>query len=234
MQHTIVYGIREYGIEVERSERKRLSITVHPDLRITAKAPAIIKSKDIQKRLENRAAWIARQVDFFKKYHPLPSKRHYVSGETHYYLGRQFRLRIRPGNANRVKLIGRYFEVEVSKKNDAVIIKTMMEKWYMQHAKSLLKRRLEKYLPELIRLGATEPEIHFRRMQKRWGSCSRNGAIVLNTQLVKATLYGIDYVIVHELCHLLYPDHNNNFSNLLRRILPDWEKRKSRLEKTVI
>jgi predicted metal-dependent hydrolase len=234
MQYKIVYGKREYEIEVEKSERRRLSITVNPNLRITAKAPFNIKAEEIQKRLEKRAAWITRQIDFFVNFHPRPPERRYVSGETHYYLGRQYRLRISNSNVDRVRLIGRYFEVEVSKKNYTVIIKTMMEKWYSQHAKLLLKGRLEKYLPELIRLGASEPEVRFRRMQKRWGSCSRNGVIVLNPEIVKVSLYGIDYVIVHELCHLLYHDHNNKFFKLLRRMLPDWEKRKDRLEKAYI
>ncbi len=234
MTFEITYGKREYKIEVERSMRKGLSITVHPDLRIIAKAPVSIKSEEIQKRLVRKSAWITRQIDFFSKYHPILPKRRYISGETHYYLGRQYRLRIRQSNINRVRLIGRYFEVEVSTNNHITNVKTLMEKWYSQHAQSLLQRRLDIYLADVIRLGAKEPEVRFRRMQKRWGSCSHEGIIVLNTELVKAPIFSMDYVIIHELCHLIYPNHDSKYYRLLAYLLPDWKKRKDRLEATVL
>ena len=106
--------------------------------------------------------------------------------------------------------------------------------WYSAHAKNLLSRRLSQYLPIFVKMKAPEPKILFRRMKKRWGSCSKNGVIMLNNELAKAPILCIDYVIVHELCHLLYPNHDRKFFRLLKRIMPDWEKRKERLEKVII
>ena len=71
-------------------------------------------------------------------------------------------------------------------------------------------------------------------MKSRWGSCSTKNTITLNTELVKSPLYCIDYVVVHELCHILHQKHNNGFYKTLKRILPDWEQRKERLEKAIL
>lgn len=128
----------------------------------------------------------------------------------------------------------RFFEVELPDPNNRNRVCELMVKWYSKHAKQLLEKRLQDWLPQFIRRGAPEPELRFRRMQKRWGSCTKNNVIMLNTELVKAPLQCIDYVIVHELCHLVYPKHDTRFRSLLNRILPDWEKRKARLERVVI
>ncbi len=230
----ISFGRRRFQAEIIWNDRKRLAITVHPDLRITAKAPAGYELEVIRRRLEKRASWIARQLDFFKQFQPLPTERKFVSGETHYYLGRQYRLRIRPGEIERGRLLGRFFEVELTDPNQREKAKALMLDWYSVHAGNLLERRFARYLPAFMNMGAAKPEVRYRRMKKRWGSCSGNGAIMLNPELVKAPIHCIDYVIIHELCHLLYPHHDRKFYHLLGRILPDWEKRKERLEKMVI
>ncbi|HHL34369.1 MAG TPA: M48 family peptidase [Desulfobulbaceae bacterium] len=228
------FGRRRFSVKIVWNERKRLSITVHPDLRITAKAPAGYELKVIRERLEKRAAWIARQLDYFERFQPLPPERKFVSGETHYYLGRQYRLRIRSSDMTRVRLRGRFFEVEVPDPDKREKVRALMLDWYSAHARNLLARRLAEYLPAFVKKGAPEPEVRCRRMKKRWGSCSGKGVIMLNSELVKAPIHCIDYVIVHELCHLIYPNHDRNFYRLLGRILPDWERRKERLEKVVI
>jgi len=228
------YGKRHLLIDVVWDERKRLSVTVHPDLRITAKAPAGYEPEVIRKRLEKRASWIARQLDFFERFQPLPTERKFVSGETHYYLGRQYRLRIRPGEIARVRLIGRFFEMELPDTGNREKARALMLDWYSAHAKDLLSRRLAQYAPIFVKMGAVMSEVRYRRMKKRWGSCSGKSVIMLNTELVKAPIHCIDYVIIHELCHLLHPHHDKKFYRLLGRILPDWKKRKGRLEKVVI
>jgi len=234
IQIDLSFGARQFVVDVVTEKRRRLSVTVHPDLRITAKAPDGYEPEVIRKRLEKRASWIARQLDFFEKFHPLPTERKFVSGETHYYLGRQYRLRIRHGEIARVRLIGRFFEMELPDTGNREKARALMLDWYSAHAKDLLSRRVARYTPIFVKMGAVVPEVRYRRMKKRWGSCSSKGIIMLNTELVKAPIHCIDYVIIHELCHLLYPHHNRKFYHLLGRILPDWEKRKERLEKVVV
>jgi len=143
-------------------------------------------------------------------------------------------LKIRFGEKARVRLIGRFFEMELPDTGNREKARALMLDWYSEHAKDLLSRRLAQYVPTFERMGAVVPEVRYRRMRKRWGSCSSKGMILLNTELVKAPIHCIDYVIVHELCHLLYPRHDKEFYYLLERILPDWKKRKERLESVMI
>ncbi|KPK90624.1 MAG: hypothetical protein AMJ88_15760 [Anaerolineae bacterium SM23_ 63] len=234
MQVALSYGKQQFVVNVVTADRKRLSITVHPDLRITAKAPTGYEPEVIRQRLEKRASWIAKQLDFFKGFQPLPTPRKFISGETHYYLGRQYRLKIKIGEKARVRLIGRFFEMESPNPDDRKKARALMLDWYSTHAKNLLLKRLDQYLPIFAKKGAAKPEVRFRHMTKRWGSSSASGVIMLNTELVKAPSHCIDYVIIHELCHLLYPHHDKKFYRLLGRILPDWEKRKERLERVTI
>jgi predicted metal-dependent hydrolase len=234
MQVDLSFGARKFAVDVSFSARKRLSVTVHPDLRITAKAPAGYEPEILRQRLEKRSSWIARQIDYFERFQPLPTERKFVSGETHYYLGRQYRLRIRHGEMTRVRLIGRFFEMELSDTDNSEKARALMLDWYSAHARDLLSRRLTQYIPTFERMGAAVPVVRYRRMKKRWGSCTNGGTIILNTELVKAPIHCIDYVILHELCHLLFPNHNRKFFRLLGRLLPDWEKRKERLEKVII
>jgi len=234
MRMNLSFGSRQLTVDVETSARKRLSITVHPDLRVTAKVPNEHEPASIRKHLEKRASWIARQLDYFERFHPLPTERKFVSGETHYYLGRQYRLKIQLGEIAHVRLIGRFFEMELPDTGNRERAKTLMLKWYSIHAKNLLSRKISKYLPTFMAMGAVVPEVRYRRMRKRWGSCSNGGIIMLNTELVKAPIHCIDYVIIHELCHLVYPSHDKKFYRLLGKILPDWQKRKVSLEKVII
>jgi len=236
MMHPIhlKYGNRTFVVELIWSDRKRLTITVHPDLHITAKAPAGYELEDIRRRLEKKSSWIARQIEYFEQFHPLPPERKYVSGETHFYLGRQYRLRIRSGKKVQVRLMGRFFEMELPDPNDREKAEKAMRQWYALHAKNLLSRRLSQFMPVFEDLGVSITEVRCRRMKKRWGSCSSKEVILLNTELVKAPIHCIDYVIVHELCHLRHPRHDKIFYRLLDKIMPDWRKRKERLEHVVI
>ncbi len=234
IQIALTYGKREFAVDVVLDDRKTLSITVHPDLRITAKAPNGFDEPTIHKRLERRTPWIAKQIDYFEQLQPFQPERQYISGETYFYLGRQYRLKIRAGDKPGVRLIGRFFEMELPDPNDRERAKVLLLDWYAAHAKALLENRVRKYLPVFRKLGAPEPKIRYRIMKKRWGSCSKKGVIMLNTELVKTPTHCIDYVVVHELCHLLHPQHNKGFRQLLSRISPDWKKRKARLERAIL
>ena len=109
-----------------------------------------------------------------------------------------------------------------------------MQQWYRTHARDTFQRRMEFCHGVARRYGIERPQITLRRMTRRWGSSSGNGRILLNTELVKAPVHCIDYVIMHELCHQKYPNHSPSFFRLLARCLPDWESRKERLERVTL
>jgi predicted metal-dependent hydrolase len=229
-KHKIQYGKTEIEFRLYYLDRKTLGIYVNPDMSVVVKAPKDAELKRVYKRVEHRAPWILRQQKFFKDFHPLTPPRKYNSGETHLYLGKQYRLKIIENEKEDVKLIRGYIEVYTSNRENNTKVKFNLESWYRSHA--VIK--LEQYVNESIQLfrkyKIAEPEIVFRTMRKRWGSCTKNGKLILNPELIKAPKMCIEYVIIHELCHLIHPNHSKKFIELKTQIMPDWEKWKDRLE----
>jgi hypothetical protein len=211
-----------------------MEIAVHPDASVIVKAPAGTAADRIAGRIAKRARWIKKQLNFFQQFVPHTPPRRYVGGETHFYLGRQYRLKLKKGEQNEVKLKGPYFYVMTPDTSNRQLIKSLLDEWYKEHARSIFIKRLELCYAKANSLKVSRPKIQLRKMSKRWGSCSKAGSILLNTELVKAPLYSIDYVIMHELCHLKVHTHNSGYYKLLSKCMPDWERRKERLEKAVI
>jgi len=230
----VEYAGQHISVDLEFRDRKRLSISVHPDGSVTAMAPSGRSLEDVLAHLRRRRAWIAKQRRHFERYQPLPEDKRYVSGETHLYLGRQYRLRIRQVDEVVVKLIGRFFHVHVPRPDEPQAVAEAMDAWYREHAESLLRDRLDRCLASAASLRLSDVSLRIRPMKRRWGSCSEAGTITLNVDLVKAPLHCIDYVIMHELCHLRLHDHSPAFFRLLGRCMPDWQRRKERLESVVL
>jgi len=227
----ITYSNRVIPISIDYETRKKLKITVFPENSVQVKAPIGYSLNEVKEKLLKRAAWIYKQLNYFDQFHPISPERRYISGETHYYLGRQYRLKVIQSINNEVKLIGKYFYLKTWNVDSRETKLALMNKWYLNHAKSLLQKRATFYLQKLDRFEVTNPKIQFRKMRKRWGSCTPSGIITFNTELVKAPIHCVDYVILHELCHLIYESHDQKFFSLLGYLMPDWEQRKERLER---
>jgi hypothetical protein len=230
----VAFGGKDIPFELIRRNVKRLTITVHPDKQVTVVAPSDKSIDDIFIRVKKRAPWIAKQLDYFEQFQPLPLERKYVSGETHFYLGRQYRLKVIKDKSEAVKLIGRFIRAHVRDRGDTKRVRELLDNWYLDHARMIFRKHLDKRLGMARSLNVNVPNIIIRRLAKRWGSCTKSGNIVLNTDLVKTPLYCIEYVIMHELCHLRVPKHNQQFFRLMFRYMPDWQKRKARLDMFII
>lgn len=231
---TITYGGEVVAYEVLFVTRKTLEIAVHPDLRVVIKAPRGTSEIAIQSRARKRARWIKKQRDYFRQFDPRTPPRQYVGGETHRYLGRQYRLKLTESDKPSVKLTGGLFWVSCPDRNDSSQVKALLEAWYLQKAHEKFAEYFERCWPEFERLNQARPKIQIRRMKSRWGSLSKSGTLTLNVALVQAPRECIDYVITHELCHLLHHDHGPSFYRLLEKVMPDWEKRKHKLELALI
>lgn len=232
--HVIQFGGETIPFVLEMGQRRRLSISVHPDRRVTVLAPGDGCLADVLARVQKRAAWITRQRAYFEQFHPLPHAKRYVSGETHLYLGRQYRLKIQSAAAESVKLTGSYLHVATANRHDSRQVKLLLDEWYRNHARGIFHTRLLQCLDNAPSLRMPPPAIIIRRMSRRWGSCTKAGNILLNLDLVKTPLYCIEYVIMHELCHLRIHDHSRSYYRLLSRCMPNWEIRKARLDSYVI
>ena len=228
MTSTIQFGSKQIYFQLEYSNRKSLGITVKPDLSVLVKAPVDTSLEKVKEKLRKKAPWIIRQQSFFLYFHPKTPARKYISGETHLYLGRQYRLRIIQNNFESVKLKGKYIEATV---NDKLSAEQLVAEWYLQNAKLKLRTIAQPLIDNFKKYNIEPSSIVLRDMPTRWGSCTPKGKIILNPELIKAPKGCIEYVIIHELCHLVHHDHTQKFIDLQTKEMHDWEKWKMKLEK---
>lgn len=230
-RHVVQFGSVEIPFTVMLRKRRDLSITVRPNLEVEVVAPAGRSSKQIEGKVRERAPWILRQQLRFRDLHPIPEPKRFVSGETHRYLGRQYRLRVSRGTQHRVLLNRPYLEVQLKDKPHRDRVERLVRAWYNRRADQVLPRQFERCLEAHPSLRRKDSTLRIRRMSQRWGSCTASGVITLNPLLVQAPVGCIEYVILHELCHRKVMNHGRHFKRLLSRVLPDWRERRERLNR---
>ena len=228
---TVIYGSHTITYDLNYSDRNTLDISVHPNKRVVVTAPMDTEPDAVEDRVKHRARWILKQQQFFNQFLPRTVERQYVSGETHLYLGRQYRLKIIPAETSAVKLIQGRIQIYTSHPEDTINNKQLLRQWYRDRASLKFSKRLELCLQPFQRRGYEQPDLYIRQLSKRWGSLTTKGRLLLNLDLIRASTHEIDYVITHELCHMVYHDHSTYFYDLLTRIMPDWKKRKLSLER---
>ncbi|MFC4261406.1 M48 family metallopeptidase [Ferruginibacter yonginensis] len=228
MTETIQFGSKRIDFRLEYSNRKSLGITVTPAMEVLVKAPTDTTIEKVKEKIRKKAPWIIKQQSFFLSFQPKTPKRRYVSGETHLYLGRQYRLQIEVCKEESVKLRGKFIAVTVSEKSRA---KDLLSAWYLQHAHEKFHIIAQPLIDKFKKYKVAPESIVLREMPTRWGSCTPNGKIILNPELIKAPKGCIEYVITHELCHLIHHNHTQKFLDLQTKEMKDWEKWKMKLEK---
>jgi predicted metal-dependent hydrolase len=129
-----------------------------------------------------------------------------------------------------VKLAGRFFEIVTPDKSDTAAVRKQLDAWYRRHALKVFGDSLECCMSSSYFRKLASPHWSIRHMKRRWGSCTKDGTILLNLLLIQASPRCIEYVITHELCHLIHHNHNADFFRLLDRVMPDWRERKRKLE----
>ncbi|WP_035616162.1 SprT family zinc-dependent metalloprotease [Haloferula sp. BvORR071] len=214
---------------LKRTARRTLAISVHPDGGLELSAPLGASLDDILAKVAKRAAWIATQRRSFLGMNAEPVPRRYVNGASHRYLGRQYRLKLESGKSSSVRLKGGYFHVTTPHRSPAEV-EAALGGWFRERAKEQFSRRISAWNDWCRKHGLPEPKLQIRQMPKRWGSAGSQGRIALNPELIHVPSPCIDYVIVHEICHLRHPAHNRSFYQLLSSLLPGWREIKRRLE----
>lgn len=231
---SVRYGTDAIAFELVRADRETLEIAVLPDGAVIVKAPREAREEDVLVRVGRRARWIAGQQRYFAQFAPRTPPRRYVGGETHLYLGRQYRLAIEQGQAEGVRLMAGWFRVTVAGEPSPERVGGLLDGWYVKKARCRLGERLDVCWQRFPSAGLTRPRLRLRRMRTHWGSMSAARTLSLRPDLVRAPRECIDYVVIHELCHLVHANHGPEFRSLLERVLPDWERRKHRLEVALV
>lgn len=231
-ENILRYGTREIRYNLVFTERKTLGIKVFPDLSVKVTAPLGSKVTDIEEKLKLKSKWILKQKDQFESYRPVTTERRYLNGETHLYLGRQYLLQVEKAESPSVKLY-RGKMIVYTKDTNPKAVERIIKNWYRLKASLIFDQALTEKLILFDHYNIAKPDTVVKWMEKRWGSCTRNGKITLNTELVKAPKACIEYVMVHELCHLIIRNHTKDFYDLQAKLFPDWQKWKEKLEKTL-
>ena len=223
----IQFGSKEIVFDLEYQKRKSLGITVYPDKQVKVKAPLDAALDKIQAKIRKRAPWILKQQSYFLSFEPLTPARKYISGESHLYLGKQYRLKLYDSPKETVKLKRGFLEVYTEDKSKA---KKLVRDWYKKRAEIKFREIAKAWIVRFKRYGVKPSDFVIKWMNKRWGSCTPKGKIILNVELMKAPKGCIEYVVVHELCHLIHPNHSKAFFELQTKEMRDWRKWKERLE----
>lgn len=227
---SIPYGNSRIDFQLVYTERKTLGVKVFPDTTVVVSAPINIPLEKVVEKVKSKAEWIFKQKAFFLSYEPRTSDKTYQSGEGHLYLGKSYRLKITESKNKTVKLKGGYIWIETKDKNQTEKIKKQLNNWYKSKAIIHFNALYESRLELAHELSEKQTSLKYKWLNNRWGSCFKDGTICLNLELIKAPKEYIDYVIVHEICHLKYHNHSSSFYKLLDHKLPNWRNIKSKLE----
>lgn len=232
MNVRICYGDEDVWCRVHEnpSINTRIRIHVYPDGSVEIEAPPGKSLEQIQLAAQRRARWVFDHRSAAQQARSLALPREYVSGETHFYLGRRYKLIIdaAPKQASSVKLIRGRILIQLPVA-DPVAVRRRLNDWYLARAEEYLGRKLSEWSEKLPWINQV-PVLRLLPMNTQWGSCSPQGAIHLNPALVKAPPHCIDYVICHELCHLVEHNHSKRFYAMLDRHMPRWPHVKSELD----
>jgi predicted metal-dependent hydrolase len=234
-EHEVMIGGEARRYRLRRSARRTLAITVEPGGDLVVTAPLAASMAQVEAVLQRRREWIRRRTREVAALPPPSPPREWSSGETHRYLGRQYRLRLVSGTPSGVRLSGKWFMVTVPEPREPTQVRDAMQRWYRAHARELFTRRMEALVRTTPLLALTDvPPLIVRRLEKRWGSCSAEGRILMNLDAVKLPVGCVDYLLLHELCHLRAPHHGAAFWRLLDACMPDWERWRKRLDEVEI
>ena len=224
-----VIGAESFHYTLRRSDRRTLGISVLPDGGVVVSAPEAADANQIESVLRKRAFWILDKIsEAVLRTPPLPPRK-YVSGETHFYLGRQYRLKVDP-NARGTRREEDRIVVGGVPADEPFRIRNRLFRWYETEGRRVFSERLTQCMRTF---GQTckRPKLKIADMERRWGSyVPSSHSLVLNHVLVQVPIPLIDYVITHEMCHILHPNHGPDFNGLLARLMPDHAQRKAKLE----
>jgi len=230
----VQFGRKRIEYQLRYAARKTLAIDVHPDLSVVVTAPTGSTDEAVAHRVHKRAAWIIAQQRFFANYLPRLPARLYLSGESHRYLGRQYRLRVHSAGADGVKMARGQINVGLVDIALKERVRPLVTRWFRERAGVVFGEVFGAARVRAARHGIEPHGFQIRKMLNRWGSCTAEGNILLNVDLIVAPLLCIEYVVVHELCHLRFHNHSGDFYRLLGTMLPDWERRRERLNRCSI
>ena len=230
----IKYGNKRISFKIERSNRRK-TVGIYVGLKgdVLVRCPQFLKEDKIEEVVRKRTRWIIEKQELIKNHSLLWPAKEFVSGEAFPYLGRQYRLKVikSASKEEECKLINGRLLVgingDLSSEEIKGTIKETLMGWYIERAKEKIPERVKLYARQI---GEWPEKLEIKDHKRRWGSCSRNGIVRFNWKIILASVTILDYLIVHELCHLIHDHHSAEFWQKVQTIIPDYAKRRHTLK----
>ena len=227
MIHFVEFGSRKIEFTVKYTARKTFGIKVSPDKTVHVSVPLETSMEEIEKWVVKKATWIFKQQHYFNTLELYDINYEIKSGYSVFYLGRQYKIIIEISKKEEVSYLGNQFLILVKKKENAPVI---FRKWLKERAIQKISEIALPLMKKFEKNYKVPSKIHFQEMPTRWGSCTVKNKLIFNPRLIHVPRRCIEYVIMHELCHLIHKHHNKDFFDFLTLKMPDWENRKQKLD----
>jgi predicted metal-dependent hydrolase len=217
------HNIQNIEFKVIYSRRRSLGISVLPDSSVIVRVPYLTSFKTISRIVLQKSGWIIKHRDSYKEKEKSNFNGLYITGETHLFRGNEFVLKVEKSCKDYFRFLTGTIELGLKKTENAKAIKRLLYKGYKNEALIVFPEILDKILKKHESQMFRPAGLIIRTMKRRWGSCSNKGIITLSTELIKLPDLFIEYVIIHELCHLKHHNHGSGYYNLLSELFPDWK-----------
>lgn len=230
-RETLLYQNQSLHYTLVFRSRRTIGFAVRPDGSVHVSAPAGISPEWVAQQVLRKADWILRHLASFASRPALAEPtRQYGAGSPHYYQGQSYSLRFAEARRAAVTLVGDELMLATPAPLTPAQTEALLQAWYARQASREFAQALARVWPRFAEFQLAPPTLFVRSMRTRWGSCTpRTARIRLSPELVRARPGCLDYVLLHECCHLLVPDHSKAFYDLQTRLMPDWEHWKAEL-----
>ncbi len=228
-KRTVTIASEEIPVDIVRSSRRTVALYVRPGGTLQVRAPRYVPVSLLMQFVREKSRWIERHLSILREAAPPSYPQMTVNGSTIPFMGSQIAVRVTAGSRNRVLLKDQELLITLSGETSPEKITAVTDAWYHQQAKDFFPRRTAEMVA-MHHAKLPEPRnVSVRKMRRRWGTCHSNGTVWFNRELIKRDPELIDYVIIHELCHLVHHNHGREYYELLGSIIPEFRKLRQRL-----
>ncbi|MCX6326955.1 MAG: SprT family zinc-dependent metalloprotease [Bacteroidia bacterium] len=227
------HNIQDIEFKVIYSRRRTLGISVLPDSSVIVRVPYLTSLKTINRIVQEKSGWIIKHRDSYKEKEKSKLNGLYVTGETHLFRGNESVLKIEKSSKAYIRFYNGIIELGLENTDDSRAIKWWLYKGYKNEALIVFPDIMNKVLNKHDIQMFKPTGLVIRTMKRRWGSCSNKGIITLSTELIKLPDLFIEYVILHELCHLKHHNHGKEYYRLLSEVFPDYKQVRKQLRRYI-
>lgn len=233
-ERTVLYENNVIHYLLEQKQVKNINLRIHKDCMVYVSANPDVPAEKVDDFVVSKGAYICSSQRKFREmaqYAPQPKQ--YVSGETFYLLGRGVRLKVEKNLQDTISSDGVYLYLSVKDTEDFTKKQRMVTHYLDEQCRTIFAEIISEIYPVFQKYGVSMPTLRIRDMETRWGSClAKKGVITLNKRLLEAPRNCIEYVVMHEFCHFIHPNHSKHFYSFLAMLMPDWKERKRALDRS--